>query len=631
MANMGGSGGGGNAAGVRAGRAYVEIGTDNSKLDSGLKAAERRLAAFGDLLGRGGLKLVGAGGAALTAVGLVAHEFIERGDKIKKASDRMGMSAEDVSLLGYAAEQSGTNLEGLEGGIKKMQKALVEAAEQGGETAEALRDIGIEASSLVSKTPTEQLFAIGDALEGIDNKAKRTQMAMKALGKGGTELVPLLMNGSKGLRKLMEEGKLAGALVTGKEAETAEKLGDAIQRTWTAAKYTVMAFGKALVPQAENIEELSFAVLRFLKGVREWIEENKALVATALIVSAATVAAGGVLIGLGLAAHFAALGVGLLGTSYTFTAGILAFFATPAGIALGTLLALGVAIGYLLVTTEKGQDVLRFFGNGWRELGTIFSTTWGAINDALASGDLETAGEIAMAGLEAVWLQGMVNLTKFGDDFLHHWVDGWKSADLVIKSGILDLVDWMTQTLVKGLATANAVIFEGLAAPFRALAAISSKLGDDRLANAIAGVGAPGSGTLAALGKQFADNAQAERNRLHKDAGVGQTPKSPDLIKAEAELAAAKARLDELAGNAAMNRILDEILQKRPDLGSPGGLGKGDLVRGVFGTRGFGGGQVFGQGSAFEQVPKLLRSLDQKASSIDEHLEKLLRKDTVFT
>ena len=80
---------------------------------------------FGELTVSLGLKVGGAGLAAAVGLGKIASGFIERGDAIKKASDRIGDSAENVSLLGYAAEMSGTNLEGLENGLRKMQKAIV--------------------------------------------------------------------------------------------------------------------------------------------------------------------------------------------------------------------------------------------------------------------------------------------------------------------------------------------------------------------------------------------------------------------------------------------------------------------------------------------------------------------------
>ena len=59
--------------GIRAGKAFVELGVSD-KLSSGLKAAQKKLEAFGEGLKSVGMKLAGLGGAAVTGLlGAVKH------------------------------------------------------------------------------------------------------------------------------------------------------------------------------------------------------------------------------------------------------------------------------------------------------------------------------------------------------------------------------------------------------------------------------------------------------------------------------------------------------------------------------------------------------------------------------
>ncbi len=51
------------ARGIRAGRAFVELFADDSKLVRGLRGTERRLKAFGKRIGALGRRLVGLGAA----------------------------------------------------------------------------------------------------------------------------------------------------------------------------------------------------------------------------------------------------------------------------------------------------------------------------------------------------------------------------------------------------------------------------------------------------------------------------------------------------------------------------------------------------------------------------------------
>ena len=60
----------GNTSGIKAGRAYVALGTDDSKMVAGLKRAQQRLRAFGAGLKSVGMGLGMAGAAVLAPLGV---------------------------------------------------------------------------------------------------------------------------------------------------------------------------------------------------------------------------------------------------------------------------------------------------------------------------------------------------------------------------------------------------------------------------------------------------------------------------------------------------------------------------------------------------------------------------------
>ena len=110
---------------IRAGRAFVELFADDTKLVRGLRAAEKRLKAFGASVQSIGTKVFGLGAAAIAPLLATTNVFSEMGDQLAKMSVRTGISVEALSELGYAAQQSGTDMETLEGGVRKLQKFLV--------------------------------------------------------------------------------------------------------------------------------------------------------------------------------------------------------------------------------------------------------------------------------------------------------------------------------------------------------------------------------------------------------------------------------------------------------------------------------------------------------------------------
>jgi len=70
------------ASGVRAGRAYVEIGV-TSKLAAGLAAAAKRIDAFGSRVRRIGTVMAGLGAASVGGLAIAAKSFASAGARIR--------------------------------------------------------------------------------------------------------------------------------------------------------------------------------------------------------------------------------------------------------------------------------------------------------------------------------------------------------------------------------------------------------------------------------------------------------------------------------------------------------------------------------------------------------------------
>ena len=112
---------------IRAGKAFVEI-MLRDKLQAGLKRAAAQLRAFARLTSTIGAGLTAASGSILGPLTAAVSQFTRVGDDVQKMADRTGMSAEAESQLAHAAELSGTSVEILETGIRKMQRTLGDAA-----------------------------------------------------------------------------------------------------------------------------------------------------------------------------------------------------------------------------------------------------------------------------------------------------------------------------------------------------------------------------------------------------------------------------------------------------------------------------------------------------------------------
>jgi len=130
------------AQGIRAGRAFVELFADDSKLVRGLRAAARKFKAFGANIRNLGLKMAGLGTAVLAPMLGAAKAFSSMGDQVAKMAKRTGLSVETLSELRFVASQTGTEFESLEMGFRRMQRSIYDAGRGMSTAVDALADLG---------------------------------------------------------------------------------------------------------------------------------------------------------------------------------------------------------------------------------------------------------------------------------------------------------------------------------------------------------------------------------------------------------------------------------------------------------------------------------------------------------
>jgi hypothetical protein len=282
--------------GIRAGRAFVELFADDTKLVRGLRAAEKRLKAFGAGVQSIGTKLFALGSAAVAPLLATTNVFASMGDQLAKMSARTGISVESLSELGYAADQSGASLEMLEGGVRKMQKFLLDAAERSTTAVQTLSRLGLSLSDLGSRSPEQQFELIADRLSQIQDPAIRAATAMEIFGKTGTSLLPLMQDGAKGIAALRQQARDLGLVISTEDAQAAEVFGDRLSDLWKVIKSGVFAIGAALAPL---LQELATSAIRVAKVTADWIRENKALIVTVFKIAAGVAAGGAALVVLG--------------------------------------------------------------------------------------------------------------------------------------------------------------------------------------------------------------------------------------------------------------------------------------------------------------------------------------------
>jgi len=219
----------------------------------------------------------------LVGLGLGLHEVYEMvkgvselADHAVKAGQSLGITAEAVQGLGYAAKITDVSQEDLEIGLKRLAVGLNEVATKGkGPAADALKALGVSASELKGQSLDQSLETIADAFQKLPDGPKKTAAAVDLFGRSGARLIPLLNQGKAGIDDLRAEAERLGIVVSSETAKKFEEFNDQQKRLSATLQGLKVQVISALLPAFQHMVE----------GIRDWVAENRELIKSAIEVA----------------------------------------------------------------------------------------------------------------------------------------------------------------------------------------------------------------------------------------------------------------------------------------------------------------------------------------------------------
>jgi hypothetical protein len=207
-------------------RLVVELTTDTTGLESGLRDAEQQVeqstgrietsagsiaAATGRAVLAIGAVAAAAGGALVAAAGRAAAYA----DEIDKLAIRTRIGTDTLQELRFAADQAGVPFTAIEANIRAFTGRLAEVERGGGSAVATFERLGValrdDAGGL---RDTESLFLdTVTALAGVENETERAALAVQAFGEQGSALLPFLQLGPDGLNDLRERARDLGLVL----------------------------------------------------------------------------------------------------------------------------------------------------------------------------------------------------------------------------------------------------------------------------------------------------------------------------------------------------------------------------------------------------------------------------------
>ena len=192
----------------------------------------------------------------------------------------------------------------------------------------------------------------------------------------------------------------------------------------------MVSVGQALAPTLKAAGEW---FKKAATSASEWVKANSGLIVSALKIAAIVVAVGIGLTVLGTIISGVGTAFGVLATVVTavmavlkILAAVIAFLASPVGLVIAAVVALGAI---LLYVTGAGAKALAWLGDRFKVLKEDALASFGGIADALAAGDIALAARILWLTLKMEWTRGVNFLEKawlnFRNFFIRIGYDAW--------------------------------------------------------------------------------------------------------------------------------------------------------------------------------------------------------------
>lgn len=203
-----------------------------------------------------------AGGAVTKVLADSVKEAVDYAGRLSDISAKSAIAVESQQRLEYAGKLVGVSLESINSSAVKLQKALVESPEK-------FDRLGLSAEKLRSMAPEDQLAAVAEALQKIEDPAIRNAMAMELMGKSAAEVMPFLRSEFK---EAAERAGELGLVMSGSTVQALDAVGDAattLNETWAGLWRNIGAAIAKAPDVAIGIDSVADSLGHFSKRIQD--------------------------------------------------------------------------------------------------------------------------------------------------------------------------------------------------------------------------------------------------------------------------------------------------------------------------------------------------------------------------
>lgn len=237
----------------------LTMNTADFETDAGraAKVADKRAKEINESFRKAGVVIGTALSAAAIGITALVKNTIDGADAMRDLSIRTGVGIETLSAYGYAAEQTGTDIDTLAKGLKVLAKNAADGLNPTSEYAKVFDALGISLTDGEGKLrDLGQLFPeVADRIRTMEDGTTKAALVLSLFGRAGLDLTEMMNLGSAGLAEYTSRALELGRVIDAETGAAADDFNDTMGDLHAVVQGFALALAKDLLPDLQRLAD----------------------------------------------------------------------------------------------------------------------------------------------------------------------------------------------------------------------------------------------------------------------------------------------------------------------------------------------------------------------------------------
>lgn len=261
---------------------FATLQLDNSDYEKKLDQSQKSASSFSSKIGtafKTGVRAVAgfATGvvAASAALAGLAVNFINAGSEIDDNAQKLGISTDAYQYWSLVLQRAGSDASNLSIVIRNLTTFTNNLSTGQADALLTLQKLGIGYEDFMKMNTEERLYAIVEALQGMEDQTEKVQIAQEIFGnRVYQELLPLLNMEQGSLEDLREEFEELGLILSEDTIKQIAAVGDKIDNFTNSLHNSYMMLMANFLPEIELITEALVMMAQGTEGAMDKLTEG---------------------------------------------------------------------------------------------------------------------------------------------------------------------------------------------------------------------------------------------------------------------------------------------------------------------------------------------------------------------